>query len=87
MAPLFDLSDSIALGVISAEGVLLVAIIALLGHVWKRVSDLEAAQAGLWTARETDALTKRAQGDHIDALEAHIWQRKGPPPPARPAGV
>ena len=25
--------------------------------------------------------------DHIDALEAHIWRGKPPPPPARPEGV
>ncbi len=87
MQPLFDVSDSIALGVISAEGVLLVAIIALLGHVWKRVSDLESSYGVLWKEREADALTKRAQGDHIDTLEAHIWERKGPPPPKRPPGV
>lgn len=87
MPPLFDLNDSIALAVISAEGVLLVAIIALLGHVWKRVSDLEGAYGVLWKDRESDALTKRAQGDFIDLLEDHIWRDKGPPPPRRPVGV
>lgn len=41
----------------------------------------------LWAAREADALIKRAQGDHIDVLEAHIWDKKPPPPPPRPAGI
>jgi hypothetical protein len=38
----------------------------------------------LWVAREADALIKRAQGDHIDLLEAHIWKGEPPPPPPRP---
>lgn len=29
----------------------------------------------------------RARDDHIDALEHHIWQGLGPPPPPRPAGI
>lgn len=29
----------------------------------------------------------RAQGDHIDVLEHHIWRGYGPPPPPRPAGL
>lgn len=60
----------------------------------QRIKDLEARDAEwdkrcnvLWSAREADALTKRAMGDHIDELEAHIWHRKPPPPPARPPGV
>lgn len=85
--PLFDLNDGLALGIISAEGVLLVAGVALLGHVWKRLTDVEAEQRQLWAAREGDAVTKRAMGDHIDVLEDHIWQRKPPPPPSRPPGV
>jgi hypothetical protein len=42
---------------------------------------------GLWNARREDAKVIRAMGDHIDTLESHIWQGKGPPPPARPAGI
>lgn len=38
----------------------------------------------LWQARRDDARVIRAQGDHIDVLEDHIWRRVGPPPPARP---
>lgn len=49
-----------------------------------RIADLETKYSGLWDAREADAKTKRAQGDHIDVLEDHIWQRLPPPPPARP---
>lgn len=86
MPPLFDLPDWIALAVISAEGAVLVALVALIGHIGKRVSDLEASYASLWRDREADAITKRTQGDHIDILEAHIWARKPPPPPPRPAG-
>jgi len=39
----------------------------------------------LWKARETDAIIKRTQGDHIDILEDHIWRKQPPPPPQRPA--
>jgi hypothetical protein len=41
----------------------------------------------LWGARRADAVLIRAQGDHIDVLEAHIWQGLPPPPPARPQGL
>jgi uncharacterized membrane protein YccC len=36
---------------------------------------------------EAKTLLIRAQGDHIDLLEHHIWQRLPPPPPPRPAGL
>lgn len=52
-----------------------------------RVDRLEDRQDQLWADRERDDLTKRAMGDHIDVLEAHIWDHKPPPPPTRPAGV
>jgi hypothetical protein len=52
-----------------------------------RVSSLESQVTDLWKAREEDARVKRAQGDHIDVLEDHIWQRLPPPPPPRPPGV
>lgn len=87
MPPLFDLPDTILLAVISAGAVVAGALVGLIGHVWKRVADLEAGYASLWAAREADAITKRAQGDHIDVLEDHIWKHKPPPPPPRPAGV
>lgn len=57
----------------------------------QRIKDLEDRDAEwerrcntLWTAREADALVKRAMGDHIDVLENHIWKRLPPPPPERP---
>lgn len=53
----------------------------------ERVADLEAKMERMWATREADALIKRRQGDHIDVLEHHIWQRKPPPPPARPDGI
>lgn len=87
MAPLFDIPDAIALAVITAQGVGLLGGAAVLGHVWKRLSDLEANQRELWGLREADAVTKRKLGDHIDVLEDHIWKGKGPPPPPRPEGV
>ncbi|WP_159622663.1 hypothetical protein [Ruania rhizosphaerae] len=59
-----------------------------------RLRDSETRQASmqgeidrLWTARRADAVLIRAQGDHIDVLEAHIWARREPPPPARPQGA
>lgn len=80
------LSTVIAGGaVVMAAALTLLGVI--LGHLVKRVADLEATHADLWTARESDALVKRAAGDHIDLLEAHIWARKDPPPPCRPKGV
>jgi len=60
----------------------------------QRIKDLEDRDAkwdercgALWQAREADALIKRAQGDHIDLLEHHIWNGKPPPPPPRPSMV
>ena len=60
----------------------------------QRIKDLEDRDAMwearcniLWAAREADALVKRAQGDHIDVLEDHIWKRRPPPPPHRPSIV
>jgi hypothetical protein len=84
---MFDLPDTLAVAVITAQGVLLAAFAAVLGHVWKRIADLESSQRELWRARESDAVTKRALGSHIDVLEDHIWQDKGPPPPPRPVGI
>lgn len=50
-----------------------------------RVSSLEDRVVMYETKAERDAITKRRMGDHIDVLEAHIWQGKPPPPPPRPA--
>lgn len=87
MPPLFDLPDTILLAVITAGTVVAGALVGLVGHIWKRVADLEASYSSLWSAREADAITKRKQGDHIDVLEAHIWRGDPPPPPPRPPGV
>ena len=46
----------------------------------KRIDELEARL-------EEKSRLIRAQGDHIDVLEHHIWQGLGPPPPPRPAGI
>lgn len=53
----------------------------------ERIAVLETSNAALWEARRTDALTLRAQGDHIDTLEQWIYEGKAPPPPPRPNGV
>jgi hypothetical protein len=52
-----------------------------------RVDSLEKQVGGLWDARRADAVTLRAQGDHIDVLEQHIYRQLPPPPPPRPAGL
>ncbi|MDR0848068.1 MAG: hypothetical protein LBN10_03340 [Propionibacteriaceae bacterium] len=41
----------------------------------------------LFRLRREDAVLIREQGDFIDALQNHIWEGKGPPPPSRPQGV
>lgn len=51
------------------------------------IESLRARVAHLEAKAETDARIKRAMGDHIDILEAHIWARKDPPPPPRPDGI
>lgn len=71
---------TIVVGYMAATGV-------LIGHLWGRLGTLEANRDELFRLREQDALTKRAQGDHIDTLEDHIRQELGPPPPPRPPGV
>jgi hypothetical protein len=86
MPPLFDLPDSIMATLVAALGVVLGVFSGMFGHLYKRLSDLEANQRDLWQLREGDAITKRALGDHIDVLEDHIWKRKPPPPPSRPPG-
>ena len=52
-----------------------------------RIAALESRVDILEQKREQDAIIKRLMGDHIDVLENHIWERKGPPPPARPEGI
>ncbi len=62
-----------------------------LTHLEKRQDDLVSQRAQDWIAfqkkHQEDAIIKRAMGDHIDALEHHIWQGKPPPPPPRPPGI
>ena len=53
------------------------------GQVQSLIGRVEALEA----QRRMDATIIRGQGDHIDALEAHIYARKPPPPPPRPAGL
>lgn len=57
------------------------------GRLLERVASLEGRVDGLEEKRRRDAGVIRAQGDHIDVLEAHIWKRLPPPPPARPDGL
>lgn len=52
-----------------------------------RMRYLEDRVDRLETAREASAIAKRRLGDHVDLLEHHIWDRKPPPPPARPEGI
>ncbi|KMM44851.1 hypothetical protein CWIS_13535 [Cellulomonas sp. A375-1] len=52
-----------------------------------RMQELERQVTELWALRRQDAVTIRRLGDFIDVLEAHIWQRKPPPPPARPTDI
>lgn len=47
-----------------------------------RIDALEERMTAATTAWE---LERRGYEDHIDALEAHIWQQLPPPPPQRPA--
>lgn len=47
-------------------------------------SRLDALESRLAAAEADRAVERRAYEDHIDALEAHIWQRLPPPPPPRP---
>lgn len=54
---------------------------------YERIAVLEGRVDDLEGKRQADALTKRKLGDHIDLLEAHIWDDKGPPPPPRPDGI
>lgn len=73
--------------IVGLIGGILSSRVGVMGHLWGRIRDLEKDRDVLFERREADALVKRAQGDHIDVLEAHIWARKDPPPPPRPAGV
>ncbi len=59
----------------------------LISTLMGRIQTLEEGQRNLWAELEKAALVKRAQGDHIDVLENHIWKQLPPPPPPRPVGV
>jgi hypothetical protein len=61
--------------------------LARLAAAWSRIEQLERRVTELEDKRAVDALVKRAMGDHIDVLEAHIIRGDGPPPPPRPPGV
>lgn len=61
--------------------------LARLAAAWSRIEQLERRVTELEDKRAVDALVKRAMGDHIDVLEAHINRGDGPPPPPRPPGV
>lgn len=61
--------------------------LARLAAAWSRIEQLERRVTELEDKRAADALVKRAMGDHIDVLEAHIIRGDGPPPPPRPPGV
>lgn len=57
------------------------------GRLIERVNALEGRVDELEEKRRKDARLIREQGDHIDVLENHIWQKLPPPPPARPTGL
>lgn len=59
----------------------------LISGLRQDVTELRGRVDTLEDKRRVDATLIRAQGDHIDTLEHHIWQGKPPPPPARPAGL
>lgn len=59
----------------------------LIAQLLERVRDLEAWKAESEAHAEERAKQLRSAGDHIDALEHHIWKGLPPPPPPRPAGL
>lgn len=87
---------------LAAIGVVLSAVLALLGvligHLWKRIRDLEAdsrrlvsdlddAKRDLHNEIVSAWSTRQRMDNHINQLEYHIWQEKPPPPPPRPDGI
>ncbi|NCT90264.1 hypothetical protein GXB85_04755 [Cellulomonas sp. APG4] len=59
----------------------------LIDRLERRLQNVEARLEAAENGNVAKALVIRAQGDHIDVLEHHIWQGFGPPPPRRPEGV
>lgn len=59
----------------------------LIQTLMSRIQQLEERTDNLEKQRRRDALLIRAQGDHIDLLENHIWTKQPPPPPPRPSEV
>lgn len=58
--------------------------LAQLEAAYTRITQLEGRVTSLETGKAADTEGIRQRDDHIDALEAHIWDGKPPPPPARP---
>lgn len=60
---------------------------AFIDRLSARLERVENRLAAAEDGNVAKALVIRAQGDHIDALEHHIWRQLPPPPPPRPSGV
>ena len=56
----------------------------LAGQLMSRVGQLETRLGVVESALDRAREDRIVLDDHIDVLEAHIWQGKPPPPPARP---
>lgn len=59
----------------------------LIAQLLERVKAMEDWKVGAEERAEGRVRVIRAQGDHIDVLEDHIWRRLPPPPPPRPEGT
>lgn len=56
----------------------------LLERMERRITTLEQRLDAAEEGNIAKALVIKAQDSHMDVLEDWIWQRKAPPPPARP---
>ncbi|GAB3192195.1 hypothetical protein [Nesterenkonia suensis] len=70
--------------ILGVLGVILTALVAMMGHLYKRVHDMQREIDMLVKARSTAWENRVLLDNHIDALEDHIRNDIGPPPPARP---